>query len=120
VAAGAATLDEVALTVRTTVVSRPRSDRAILDAGSKALAHDPGPGPGYGTILEAPASIVERLAEEHAIVALGPGDTLELGQQVRLVPNHVCVVVNLTDELVVHGTGLDPGVWRVDARGRSR
>ena len=120
VAAGAATLDEVALTVRATVVSRPRSDRAILDAGSKALAHDPGPGPGHGTILEAPASVVERLGEEHAIVALAPGEALELGQQVRIVPNHVCVVVNLVDELVVHGEGLEHGVWRVDARGRSR
>jgi D-serine deaminase-like pyridoxal phosphate-dependent protein len=120
VAAGAATLDEVALTVRATVVSRPRSDSAILDAGSKALSHDPGPGPGYGTILEAPASIVERLGEEHAIVALASGDALELGQQVRIVPNHVCVVVNLADELVLQGDGLEAGVWRVDARGRSR
>jgi D-serine deaminase-like pyridoxal phosphate-dependent protein len=120
VAAGAATLDEVALTVCATVVSRPRSDRAILDAGSKTLAHDPGPGPGHGTILEAPASVVERLNEEHAIVALAPGETLELGQQVRIVPNHVCVVVNLADELVVLGDGRAQGVWRVDARGRSR
>ena len=41
VAAGAATADEVALTVRATVVSRPSADRAVLDAGSKALTHDP-------------------------------------------------------------------------------
>ena len=61
VAAGAANLDEVALTVRATVVSRPASDRAVLDAGSKALAHDPGPAAGFGTILEAPASVVEWL-----------------------------------------------------------
>lgn len=120
VAAGAATLDEVALTVRTTVVSRPPGDRAVLDAGSKVLTHDPGPGPGFGTILEAPASVVEWLSEEHAVVTVAPGDVLELGQQVRVVPNHVCVVVNLADELVVHGDGLEPSVWPVDARGRSR
>ena len=64
--------------------------------------------------------MVEWLAEEHAIVELARGDALELGQQVRIVPNHVCVVVNLADELVVHGEGLEQGVWRVDARGRSR
>ena len=46
--------------------------------------------------------------------------SLELGQQVRIVPNHVCVVVNLVDELVVHGEGIEPTSWRVDARGRSR
>ena len=120
VASGVATLDEVALTVRATVVSRPRSDRAVLDAGSKTLAHDPSREPGFGSILEAPASLIERLSEEHAVVELAPGDTLELGQHVRIVPNHVCVVVNLADELVVHGSGHEPTTWSVDARGRSR
>ena len=120
VAAGAANLDDVALTVHATVVSRPSSERAILDAGSKALAYDPGPSPGYGTVIEAPASIVERLSEEHAVVVLGDGDALELGQRVRIVPNHVCVVVNLVDEVIVHGENLERTSWRVDARGRSR
>jgi D-serine deaminase-like pyridoxal phosphate-dependent protein len=120
VAAGAATADEVALTVRATVVSRPSADRAVLDAGSKVLTHDPCSEPGYGTILEAPGSVVEWLSEEHAVVAVAAGDSLELGQQVRIVPNHVCVVVNLADELVVHGERLEPTTWPVDARGRSR
>ena len=120
VAAGAATADEVALTVRATIVSRPSADRAVLDAGSKVLTHDPCSEPGFGTILGAPASVVEWLSEEHAVVAVAPGDSLELGQQVGIVPNHVCVVVNLADELVVHGDGLEPTTWPVDARGRSR
>lgn len=120
VAAGAANLDDVALTVHATVVSRPSSERAILDAGSKTLSYDPGPNPGYGTVVEAPASNVDRLSEEHAVVVLGDGDTLELGQRVRIVPNHVCVVVNLVDEVIVHGENLEPTSWRVDARGRSR
>jgi D-serine deaminase-like pyridoxal phosphate-dependent protein len=120
VAAGAATLDEVALTVVATVVSRPRSDRAILDAGSKTLSSDPGPGTGFGTILEAPTSAIAWLGEEHAIVELAAGDALELGQQVRVVPNHVCPVVNLADELVVHGDRVEATAWPVDARGRSR
>lgn len=120
VAAGAATLDDVALTVHATVVSRPTAGRAILDAGSKSVTHDPGPGPGYGTILEAPASNIAWLAEEHAIVELGAGDALELGQRVRIVPNHVCVVVNLADELFIHGDGSGATSWTVDARGRSR
>ena len=115
VAAGAATLDDVALTVRATVVSRPAADRAILDAGSKALTSDPGPAEGHGTILEAPNAVIEKLNEEHAYVRL-EGETLELGQQVSVVPNHACVVAILFDELVVAGGG----TLRVDARGRSR
>ena len=120
VAAGAATLDEVALTVHATVVSRPAADRAVLDSGSKALTQDPGPGNGFGTILEAPASTIEWLSEEHAVVPLAPEDSLELGQRIRVVSNHVCVVVNLADEVIVHGSGIEPTTWPVDARGRSR
>ena len=98
-ATGAAALDEVALTIAATVVSR-RDGRAILDAGSKALASDTAEEGWYGLVLEAPGSRIEQLNEEHAYVALGASDELELGQQVRIVPNHVCVAVNLFDELV--------------------
>lgn len=120
VAAGAASLDEVALTVHATVVSTPAPGRVVLDAGSKTLSSDPGPAPGHGTILEAPRSTVERLSEEHAVVALDPAETLELGQRVRIVPNHACVVVNLADELVALRQGQEPRALVVDARGRSR
>jgi D-serine deaminase-like pyridoxal phosphate-dependent protein len=120
VAAGAATLDDVALTVAATVVSRPTADRAVLDSGSKSLSSDPGPDPAFGLVLEAPTSTIERLDEEHAYVSVAPGDTLELGQQVRVVPNHACVVPNLFDELVVTRGGEVVDRWRVDARGRSR
>jgi D-serine deaminase-like pyridoxal phosphate-dependent protein len=120
VAAGAAALDDVALTVHATVVSTPAVGRAVLDAGSKTLSSDPGPAPGHGTIIEAPRSTVERLSEEHAVVALHPAETLELGQRVRIVPNHACVVVNLADELVALRHGHQPRPLVADARGRSR
>lgn len=120
VAAGAATLDDVALTVHATVVSRPAPDRAILDAGSKALTSDPGPAPGFGLVLEAPRSPIVKLSEEHAFVDLAPEDELELGQRVRVVPNHACVVVNLFDELAVTAERGPATTWRVDARGRSQ
>ena len=119
VAAGAGGLDDVALTVRATVVSRPASDRAILDAGSKALTFDPGPDEGHGLVLEAPHSAIVKLNEEHAYVDLDPADTLELGQQVRVVPNHACVVSNLFDSFVVVRDGAVVEEWCVAARGRS-
>ena len=120
IAAGAASLDDVALTVHATVVSRPAPDRAILDAGSKALTSDTGPDPGFGLVLEAPSSTIVKLAEEHAYVEVSPEDELELGQRVRVVPNHACVVVNLFDELVVTRNGTREATWRVAARGRSQ
>ena len=120
IAAGAASLDDVALTVHATVVSRPARDRAILDAGSKALTSDPGPDAGFGLVLEAPHSTVVRLSEEHAWVELADGDELQLGQLVRIVPNHACVVVNLFDELQVARNGNLETTWLVAARGRSQ
>jgi D-serine deaminase-like pyridoxal phosphate-dependent protein len=122
VAAGAGRLEDVALTVRATVVSRPARDRAILDTGSKSLASDPNPAGGPGTIVEAPGSSIVRVDEEHGYVSVGEGDgdTLELGRQVTVVPNHACVVANLFDELWLERDGRITGRWRVTARGRSR
>jgi D-serine deaminase-like pyridoxal phosphate-dependent protein len=116
VAAGAATLGETALTVAATVVSR-RDGRAILDAGSKALSSDLSAEDGFGLVLEAPLSTLERLNEEHGYLALAGGDDLELGQQVRVVPNHACVAVNLFQELVATRGGVVEARWPVE-RGR--
>jgi D-serine deaminase-like pyridoxal phosphate-dependent protein len=119
IAAGIGGLDDVALTVRATVVSRPAADRAVLDSGTKALAADLGPDGGFGHVLEAPSSTIVKLDEEHAYVRLGPDDSLDLGQPVRVVPNHVCPAVNLYDELVAVRGGEVVDRWRVDARGKS-
>ena len=117
VAAGSATLDDVALTVLATVISRPARDRAILDAGSKALSSDRGPDDGFGHVVEAPVSALEKLNEEHAYVSLAAGEELDLGARVRIVPNHACVVANLFEELVVVSGGRVVDRWPV-ARGR--
>lgn len=120
IAAGAATVDDAALTVLATVVSRPTRGRAILDAGSKALAYDPGPDAGHGLVLEAPRSQIETLTEEHGHVRVADGDALELGRRVRVLPNHVCVVSNLFDEVWAARGGRIVERWRVAARGRSQ
>jgi D-serine deaminase-like pyridoxal phosphate-dependent protein len=120
IAAGVGRLEEVALTVRATVVSRPAPDRAVLDAGSKTLAADAGADGGHGRILEARLSTIAKLDEEHAYVRLDPSESLELGQTVSIVPNHACVVANLFDELVAVRAGEIVACWPVDARGRSR
>ena len=118
VAAEAATLDEVALTVCATVVSRPAPNRAILDAGSKALSSDLSQEEGFGLVLEAPSSLLVRLNEEHGYLELAGEDDLELGQQVRIVPNHACVVANLFAELTLVRDDVLTGSWAVDARSR--
>jgi D-serine deaminase-like pyridoxal phosphate-dependent protein len=118
--AGAATLADCALTVLTTVVSRAGPDRGILDAGSKTLTADPGGGlDGYGLILEHPEARIKAFAEEHGFLDLSAcNDRPKVGDLVRVVPNHVCVVVNMVDRVVAVRDGELSGTWKVAARGK--
>ncbi len=100
VAFGLGTLEDCALTVLATVVSRPTETRAVLDTGSKALAADTCAAPGYGHIVEYPEAVITALSEEHAVADLSAcAPKPKIGERVRIIPNHVCVVSNLFDEV---------------------
>ncbi len=97
---GVGSLDDCALTVLATVVSRPTETRAILDTGSKALTSDTLGLEGFGHIVEYPDAVIASLSEEHGIVDLSRCDAKpQVGDMVRIVPNHVCPVTNLFDEV---------------------
>jgi D-serine deaminase-like pyridoxal phosphate-dependent protein len=118
-AAGAATLDEVALHVVSTVVSRAGPERGILDAGSKTLTWDSGGLEGYGLILEHPQAKIARFSEEHGFLDLSAcNHRPAVGDVVRIVPNHVCVVVNMVDRLIATRGDEIVGEIPIAARGR--
>jgi D-serine deaminase-like pyridoxal phosphate-dependent protein len=118
-ACGAATPDDLALHVVATVVSRAGSDRGILDAGSKTLTSDIGNLDGHGLILEHPQARIARFAEEHGFLDLSAcNDRPSVGDVVRIVPNHVCVVVNMVDRLIATRGDEIVGEIPVAARGR--
>ena len=117
-AAGAATLDDCALTIVTTVVSRAGPTRGILDAGSKTLSSDTGKLDGFGLILEYPDAKIHAFAEEHGFLDLsGCRDMPQVGEVVSVIPNHVCVVVNLMNRLIATRGGEVVGEIPVAARG---
>ncbi|HZR87113.1 MAG TPA: D-TA family PLP-dependent enzyme [Bradyrhizobium sp.] len=122
VAAGVASWDDCALQIYSTVVSRAAPERGILDAGSKTLTSDPGGGlDGFGLILEHPEARIARFAEEHGFLDLARSNTRpNVGDVVRIVPNHVCVVVNMMDEVVMVRGEEIVGVLPVAARGKLR
>jgi D-serine deaminase-like pyridoxal phosphate-dependent protein len=122
VAAGVATWDDCALNIYSTVVSRAGPDRGILDAGSKTLTSDTGGGlEGHGLILEHPEARIARFAEEHGFLDLTRSNTRpNVGDVVRIVPNHVCVVVNMMDEVVMVRGEEIVGTLPVAARGKLR
>ena len=118
-ACGAATLEDCALNVVATVVSRAGHDRGILDAGSKTLTSDTGGLDGHGLILEHPQARIAKFAEEHGFLDLSAcKDGPDVGDVVRIVPNHVCVVVNMVDRLIATRNGEIVGEIPVAARGR--
>jgi D-serine deaminase-like pyridoxal phosphate-dependent protein len=122
VKAGVATWDDCALNIYSTVVSRAGPDRGILDAGSKTLTSDTGGGlDGHGLILEHPEAKIARFAEEHGFLDLTRSNTRpNVGDVVRIVPNHVCVVVNMMDEVVMVRGEEIVGTLAVAARGKLR
>nr|HRJ45371.1 D-TA family PLP-dependent enzyme [Caldilineaceae bacterium] len=110
---------EVAFHVIATVVSRPTADRAVLDAGSKALSSDGARGStGFGLILEYPEAHIEKLNEEHGWVDLTAcAAKPQIGERVTLLVNHCCVTNNLFNEIVGHRNGEVEVNWPVAARG---
>lgn len=119
VRAGECTPDQVAMHVLATVVSRPTPTRAVLDAGSKTLTSDLLGFADHGEIEGLPGARITSLSEEHAVVDL-TGCTAPLpqvGDRVRVIPNHTCVVSNLFDRVVFHRGGVVTRVERVAARG---
>ncbi len=120
--AGVSSFDEIALSILTTVISRPTEDLAIIDAGSKTFCGDVVPASveleGYGVTTDRHQNVVERMSEEHGIVRLAAGCNPQIGDKITFFPNHVCTSVNLSDEIVVMQNGIVKEVWQVAARGQ--
>jgi D-serine deaminase-like pyridoxal phosphate-dependent protein len=120
VAAGVGGAEEWAYTILASVVSTAGKGRVVVDAGSKALCREPprGPSGGFGVLLDPPGLVLAALSEEHGVIDVGDsGWAPRVGDRVRIVPNHVCVSVNLQDELLL----LDGGqVERTPIEGRGR
>jgi len=105
---------EQALFVYATVMSVPARDRAVCDAGLKAIAFDSGP---------------PLLADREGIDYAGPSDEhgtlrvaetnrpLRLGEKIRLIPGHCDPTVNLHDWYVGIREGRVEAVWPIAARG---
>jgi D-serine deaminase-like pyridoxal phosphate-dependent protein len=118
-AAGVANIEDCALTIYTSVVSRAEDTRGIIDAGSKTFTPDTGGLEGFGLVLEHPKARIHKMAEEHGFIDIFDCESRpSIGDIVRVIPNHVCVVVNMFDQLVaVRGNNI-VDVIPVEARGR--
>jgi D-serine deaminase-like pyridoxal phosphate-dependent protein len=105
-----------ALTVLTTVVSRPAPTRVVVDAGLKALAKEFGiPQPIGIEGLE-----MVGLSEEHGRMIATEGVDLKPGDKIEILPTHCCTTVNLHDRYYAIRSGIVEAVWEIAARGKSQ
>lgn len=121
-AVGACTTEDCALTVLATIVSTTVPGQAVIDAGSKSLGREPmrgADGEGFGVLLENPDVVVRAMSEEHGLLDLSrTAWRPSVGDRVRIIPNHVCIVVHLFDAIHgVRGKVVETS-WPVSARGR--
>jgi D-serine deaminase-like pyridoxal phosphate-dependent protein len=122
---GRVSVDDCAAVVLTSVIAVPAPDRAVVDAGSKSLALDltltNPPHADFGHIVGRSGWAVTQLSEEHGVLRADDGGAarrLRPGDRLLIVPNHVCPVVNLFDQAVMHRSGQLVDLW--DTTGRSR
>jgi D-serine deaminase-like pyridoxal phosphate-dependent protein len=74
---------------------------------------------GFGCLLGRTDVVVKSMSEEHGILDLSNTTWRPaVGEQVRVIPNHVCIVVHLNDVIAgVRGDVVET-TWAVEARGR--
>tara|TARA_R100000027_G_scaffold1897_3_gene2084 strand:+ start:3825 stop:4937 length:1113 start_codon:yes stop_codon:yes gene_type:complete len=108
---------DVSLVVASTVVDKPRPGLALIDAGSKVFSSDRLGQHPFAIPLDGRDFEVTRLSEEHAFLTGTDVVSLEIGEVVLFVPQHVCPVVNLTDQMIALSKDGEPEALPVDARG---
>jgi D-serine deaminase-like pyridoxal phosphate-dependent protein len=100
-----------------TVISTPTPARAVVDAGSKVLTSDLLGFPDFGHVLGHPETSIVGLSEEHGILKVDPDNQLKIGERIRIVPNHVCVVSNMFDDVWIENEDQSLVQMKIDARG---
>jgi D-serine deaminase-like pyridoxal phosphate-dependent protein len=119
---GACEFSDCAASILVTVVSTARPRQMIIDGGSKTFSSDrlsSAPEMSFGHVVEAPEAVFTKMNEEHGFVDLrAVKSQFAVGDRVRVIPNHICVAVNLQEQ--VYGVRGDEVVecWPVAARGK--
>jgi D-serine deaminase-like pyridoxal phosphate-dependent protein len=102
------------LSLYATVISRPYPDRAILDAGFKAMSDYRTP----PVVVGEPTARVLGLSAEHATLEVEPESPLKIGARVFVIPGYSDLTFVLHDRLIAHRQGSVEAVWDLLGRGK--
>jgi D-serine deaminase-like pyridoxal phosphate-dependent protein len=126
-ALGSCSLDQIALTVLTTVIGkRPEANLLLVDAGGLALSKDrstAGMGAsdgGFGLVRDLDGQLIEgaritSVCQEHGFLQLPPHlsvDSFPAGTLFRILPNHACMTAAAHDSYRVVQGGALRDSWR--------
>jgi D-serine deaminase-like pyridoxal phosphate-dependent protein len=119
---GGCTMADCAASVLATVVSTARPGQMIVDGGSKTFSSDRPvnvPEVTFGHVVEAPGASFHKMNEEHGFVDISHAErSFAIGDRVHIIPNHICVAVNLHEQMYgIRGDQVEE-VWKVEARGK--
>jgi D-serine deaminase-like pyridoxal phosphate-dependent protein len=122
VRSGACNWEDCAVKIMATVVSTARPGHMIIDGGSKTFSSDRLVGSSeasFGRMVEAPEALFHNMNEEHGYVDIRrAGREFSIGDRVHIIPNHVCVAVNLHERVYgVRNENVEQ-VWKVEGRGK--
>ena len=122
VLSGACDWSDCAASILTTVVSTARPGQVIIDGGSKTFSSDRLANSSevtFGKLLEDDAARFHKMNEEHGFVDTSQcSRAFRVGDRARLIPNHICVAMNLHEQVYgVRGERVEE-IWRVEARGK--
>jgi D-serine deaminase-like pyridoxal phosphate-dependent protein len=121
VAIGSCGWADCAASILVTVVSIAKPGQAIVDGGSKTFSSDrlATGGDGFGAVVGHPDVVFTKMNEEHGFLDLTKSDWRpKVGERVRIIPNHICVAVNLHP--IVYGLDGEKVAdsWTVEGRGK--
>lgn len=118
---GTVPINRVSLGVVTTVISRPTDERIIVDAGAKTLSLDSVIINGekvYGFIPDYPEAKIFALSEEHGWIKIPRDYPIKIGDRLKIIPAHSCLVINNFDEIYGVRRGEVEKVIKIDAKGK--
>jgi D-serine deaminase-like pyridoxal phosphate-dependent protein len=116
---GAVDWADCAASIMVTVVSTAVKHQMIVDGGSKTFSSDRSAGTGplsFGRVVEDPSAVFAKMNEEHGFITVENG--FRVGDRVKIIPNHICVAMNLHEQVYGVRGGNVEAVWKVEGRGK--
>ena len=122
VRSGACAMEDCAAWILATVVSTARPGHMIIDGGSKTFSSDRLANSAevtFGHLVEAPGARFHKMNEEHGFIDVTHAEReFPVGDRVRVIPNHICVAMNLHERVYgIRGETVEE-IWTVDGRGK--